>query len=327
MNKKGLKLFVSFVIGATLIYIWLRLIDVNTMLEYFKHINVYWVIVAVILYVSAYFIRSVRWKIILSPVEKISFKESFTLFMAGMMINYIIPIRAGEVAKSAFLKSTKQTPIAASLPTVFIDKMMDLFPIVILAGLLPFLTIKMNNFLIWMLIALLIVFLIFVGIVWLSLRREKTVTKFLQFWFFWLPQKIKLKINNFLAMFVQGLAVIKINKSSAYRIVFFTLLAIVFDALYIMAMFKAFDFKISFLVALFGYTLINLSYILPTPPAQIGSNEVIYVIIFTLAFGIDKNLVSATLGFAHLLTGSIIFLLGTMSLQSLGLKFSLRGNN
>jgi len=39
---------------------------------------------------------------------------------------HVIPIRAGEVAKSVFLKRLKGLPIATSLPTVFVDKLLEL---------------------------------------------------------------------------------------------------------------------------------------------------------------------------------------------------------
>ena len=315
--KEKNKIIIGLIFGLVLIALWLKFIDVSQMVNYFKKVNPLWIIASMVLYLSAYFIRSIRWQIILSPVEKISVKQAFNLFMAGMLVNYIIPIRAGEIAKSFFLKGLKKTPVSKSLPTVFIDKMMDLFPIIILLLLLPFVPIRLSSFLIWGLMILLVIFLVFVGIIIISLYYSVSVSNWLKIWFFWLPKRFKSRVNDFIHLFVEGLGVVKENKNNAGSIILLTILAILFDAGYIIGMFQAFDYQIAFLVALFGYTLINLSYILPTPPAQIGTNEAIYIIIFTFAFGIDKNLVSATLGFAHLLTGSLIFLVGSIALQYL----------
>lgn len=322
MKNKITRLLISLVIGIILVLLWLKFININQMIDYLKNINIFWVGISAIFYLLAYLSRSIRWKIILAPVEKISIKEAFNLFMAGMLVNYIIPIRAGELAKGFFLKGLKQTPISKSLPTIFIDKMMDLFPVVIILLLLPFVPIKLSPFLIWGLVIISLIFIIFIVIIILAVYRTHSVSKFLKLWFFWLPQKYKEKVNRFIKLFVEGLSVIKENKNQAILILVMTILAITLDALYIMAMFKAFSYTIPFFIALVGYTLINLSYILPTPPAQIGTNEAIYIIVFTFAFGINKNLVSAAMGFAHLITGSLIFLFGLISLHWLNLNLS-----
>ena len=320
--QNNAKIIISLIVGILLIFVWLKFINISEMLSYFKKINIFWLIISIIIYIGAYFIRSIRWRVILQPVEKISYKQSFTIFMAGMLVNYIIPIRAGEVAKSFFLKGLKGTPVSKSLPTIFIDKMMDLFPIIILLLLLPFMPIKLSSYLTWGLAIIFLIFLILLGIILFSLFNKNSAQKLLKTMVFWLPKKWKGKIHNFLDSFVEGIEVIKENRKKGFLIISLTILAIVFDTFYIVFMFKAFGFAIAILVALFGYTLINLSYILPTPPAQVGSNEAIYIIIFTFAFGIDKNLVSATLGFAHLITSSLIFLIGIISLNILGISLN-----
>jgi uncharacterized membrane protein YbhN (UPF0104 family) len=86
--------------------------------------------------------------------------------------------------------------------------------------------------------------------------------------------------------------------------------------------FKAFGAEISYLKILFGYTLMNLTYILPTPPAQIGSNQFMWVLIFGFALGINENLTAAAVTFSHLLTSIWIFGIGAISLLALKIKFT-----
>ena len=108
-----------------------------------------------------------------------------------------------------------------------------------------------------------------------------------------------------------------------------TLFAVLSEAIYIYAVFKAFGSEVSYLEILFGYTLMNLTYILPTPPAQIGSNQFMWVLIFSFALGLDKNLTSAAVTFSHLLTSIWIFLLGGISLIALKINLNqlLQNNN
>ena len=73
----------------------------------------------------------------------------------------------------------------------------------------------------------------------------------------------------------------------------------------------------------------NLTYILPTPPAQIGSNEFMWVVIFSFALGVNNNLTGAAVATVHILTTIVIFVIGAISLSSIGIKLSevLKSNN
>ncbi len=62
---------------------------------------------------------------------------------------------------------------------------------------------------------------------------------------------------------------------------------VLLDGIYFYLLFRAFGILYPFtLVFLFGYTLINLSYAIPQPPAQLGSNEWMMIIIFSIGFGL-----------------------------------------
>ena len=47
------------------------------------------------------------------------------------------------------------------------------------------------------------------------------------------------------------------------------------------------------LVVVYGYTLFNLSFILPSPPGQVGSNELIGLLIFSGVFRVSRTGVGA----------------------------------
>ena len=51
--------------------------------------------------------------------------------------------------------------------------------------------------------------------------------------------------------------------------------------------FRAVGVSLSLSVVLYGYTFYNLAYILPTPPAHVGSNELIGLLVFSGMFGVS----------------------------------------
>jgi uncharacterized membrane protein YbhN (UPF0104 family) len=97
-------------------------------------------------------------------------------------------------------------------------------------------------------------------------------------------------------------------------------MAILMDGLFFLMLFKAFNVEIGFLKLLFGYTLIYLSYVIPQPPAQLGSNEWIMLIIFSLGLGLEKNSVSSIMIFSHAMTGILLSIIGVIGISYSGFK-------
>lgn len=276
-----------------------------------------------VLYLTAYFVRSLRWRLILRPVCSTAVSESFFMLMAGYFLNYVIPIRAGEVAKSFFLKRLKGVPVAVSLPTVFVDKLFELVSIVFIVLMVPVLSIRMEPTLAGLIVTVLAVFLMAVAVLVAAFRNQEATTAFLCKMFSWLPGHLYDRLAEWLGLFVRGMGVARENLKALGGLLFLTALAVAIDALYFFTMFKAFGIDVAFTRVLFGYTLLSLSYILPTPPAQIGYNEFVIGLIFAggLALAsVPRDQVMAVIVVAHAMTGAIITLVGLWSFGAMGIR-------
>ncbi len=67
MKNKKLNLILSIFLGIIFLIIWLKIIDWQEFINYFKNFNLKLVLVYSVFYLLAYFLRSLRWKIILKP--------------------------------------------------------------------------------------------------------------------------------------------------------------------------------------------------------------------------------------------------------------------
>ena len=322
MKKNSLNLLSGIVLGIVFLLLWLRMINWPEFLGFFKKFDLKSVILFSAFYVLAYLFRSLRWKLIMNPIEKLKTSESFYIFMTGLLVNYLIPIRAGEVAKSFILKVRRNIPISSSLPTVFIDKISDLFPIVLIMILIPLTSIKLNSTLYIIIGLLFVIFIFLIAFLFFAVNHHQKALKILNFFLKFIPAKLRDKTTSFFENFVNGMSVMKNRRQDNILVYLLTLCAVFSEAIYIFAVFKSFGAEISFAKILFGYTLMNLTYILPTPPAQLGSNQFMWVLIFSFALGVDKNLTSAAVTFSHLLTSIWIFLIGAISLISLKIKIT-----
>ncbi|HOE90709.1 MAG TPA: lysylphosphatidylglycerol synthase transmembrane domain-containing protein [Candidatus Cloacimonadota bacterium] len=322
MKKKNyIKLAVGVLTGIALLLFWFKWVNFDELVSYLKQVNVYLASLAFVIYVLSYFIRAYRWKILLSTNAKISQRDSFLYLMAGNFINYLIPIRAGEVAKCLFLKENHEIEFSKGFSSVFLDKLFDTLGIFVVLTLLFFLPIQLNSYLLSLIGFLLIIFMLGALILVFAAIRKDNVVKSLQKIFFFLPLRFRLKIDEFILNFIEGIAIFRNHLSLLFPAVALTLGAVFCDSLFFWLLFKSFAQSISFTYVLFGYTLIYLSYILPHPPAQIGSNELIMVLIFSIGFGLNKEMVSAVMAFSHIITGIIVITVGIVGLNYAGMKF------
>lgn len=319
----NIRFIIGLLIGVLLITIWFAFfVEADEMAVYLKKINLWLTGLAVIFYVGAYLCRSRRWQIILYPVQPINYVDVTALFFSGMFINYLLPIRAGEVAKSVFLKKMKGTRMAKSLPTILLNKVIDLIPILLVLAMFPAMSIRTKGPILIMCGLLLLALIVLTLILVLSISNQQFTTRVLKKLLFWLPNQFKEKIFDFIDRFVVAIATINFSFTKWGQLLILTIFAVILDAAYLYTLFHAFGYSLRMEEALFGYTLMNLSYILPTPPAQIGSKELVALFIFSYGLGIEENLVGAVTAFSHLLTVFLICFLGVSSLSVIGIQLT-----
>lgn len=316
------KLIVGLIIGVILLFIWSLYVDltISKLKGYLISIKYSHIFLATIFYTLAYFFRSVRWQIILSPVHTIKYITSFALYVAGMLINFFIPLRAGDIARCVFLKKLANVNISQSLPSVFLDKAMDVFPILIILPLIPIFSANLNQSTYILIFLVALIFIVLFIILFTSLKKPKFILAIFRYFISLIPDKFstfKTKSITALDHFFNEIIFFLKNTKTILYVLIFTILCVLSDALFLYFFFYGFNNPLSFLKILFGYTLIQLSYILPYPPAQIGSNEILWTLIFCTTFSIDTSFMSAITLFAHLWIFIFHVLAGSAAIFSL----------
>jgi uncharacterized protein (TIRG00374 family) len=319
MKKR--KLLILLALGFFFLFLWLKIIDIPLLFSYFKNVSIPQGIYFSFFYLLAYFFRSLRWRLILLPIKKLSVLHAVGIYMIGLFFNYLVPIRAGEVAKAALLKSRYQIKISNSLPTIFLDKLFDLMPILLILLFIPILAIQLTAFLYFVIGLLLVIWLLFLLFLFFSIYHQDKANSLLQKLLPLFPMKFRSKMNDFFHHFVLGLSILRGKPIITFAILFLTLCAVFSEAYFVHALFSLFGAKISLPYIIFGYTLMNLTYILPTPPAQIGSNQFMWTVIFSFVLGVNENLTGAVVTFSHLLTAFLIISIGIFSFLGLHVSY------
>jgi len=136
-----------------------------------------------------------------------------------------------------------------------------------------------------------------------------------------LPRGARERIEPLIDTFLDTLVALTRRPKVLLLAAVLTLTAVCLEALFCLLAFRAVGVHVAPQVALYGYTLFNLAYILPTPPGHVGSNELIGLLVFAGVFGISRSGVAAMFLFVHPWTALLITSTGLACLSGLGLRF------
>ncbi|HET9482233.1 MAG TPA: lysylphosphatidylglycerol synthase transmembrane domain-containing protein [Candidatus Polarisedimenticolia bacterium] len=311
--------------GVCLLVVWLSVVDLGEMTERLAAIDVRYLLLFTILWTSAAFLRSLRWRTILGKIQHVPVGESFALFMSCMFVNFLIPLRAGEAVASLVLKRNHGVAVARSLPTQVLDRLFDLTPIVpaLLLALLmagPGADRPGLHTLMTILAFVATVFVLLGGIVFASVARPAAAAAIIRAVTRPLPGAIRARVQSFAVLCAEGLAALRLGGATIVLLIGMTFLALALDAASLGVIFLGLGVPIAPAILLTGYTFLFLTSALPRPPGLVGSHEVLFLLIFSLLLGVDKNLASAAVVVGHLMLALLLTLTGAISLFSLGIR-------
>lgn len=320
LQDQRLKLALALLVGVGLLALWLAAVDLREIGAKLSAIDLRWMGLFSILWASAAFLRSLRWRVILSKVETVPPGESFALFMSCMFVNFLIPLRLGEAVASLGLKRNRGIPFAKSLPTQVMDRLFDLTPVVPALTLVVLLGGEGSRPVLPFLIFVGSVFAILSGIVLVSMARPATGAALIRGIARLLPSSIRPRAEQFAGLCLEGLGALRLSVSTIAALVGITFAALAVDALSLQVIFRGLGYQVSPAVVLAGYTLFFLMSALPRPPGQVGSHEVLFLLIFSLLFGIDRNVASAAVVVGHVMLMLLLTVTGSLSLFAIGIR-------
>ncbi len=275
-------------------------------------------------FIMAFSIRGARWRLFLSRVCEISTLKAIQIFWVAVFLNFLLPIQGGEVAKSLILKRTRGVPISTSLPTVAMDKSLDLLPALGIMAAVPFIPGIHMSATLWIILSL--VSSILLGIIFtvaLMAWNRGAATRFIQVMLKILPRGIGGRIEGFALGFVDSLLAGASNLRTFIPAVLLTCVAIFCDGLFAWFAFLAVGVStMGFGTAIFGYITYNMFSILPNPPGQVGSNELAGVLVFSGLLGFPKASILAMFVFSHPLAALLMTTMCLLCLSGLGISLT-----
>jgi uncharacterized protein (TIRG00374 family) len=134
--KKTFKIILNFVvfpsIGILLLYLAFKNVDIEKLWNQLKGANFYWVGLSLVLAVTGFYSRALRWKILIEPLGyNPSNKNTFLAVFIAYFANIGMP-RLGEITRCGSLNKTDNIPVDKLFGTVITERVIDFLCLLII---------------------------------------------------------------------------------------------------------------------------------------------------------------------------------------------------
>ena len=138
MNKiilQSLKYILAIIIIYALISITYKGQNFGTLIEGFRELNLFWMLMILTATILVHFIRVWRWNLLIKASDSNStFYHTLQAMMLGYFVNLGIP-RLGEISRCLVLKETQNVPFKTNLGTVIIERVIDIICLILFVAL------------------------------------------------------------------------------------------------------------------------------------------------------------------------------------------------
>ncbi|MFO0753186.1 MAG: lysylphosphatidylglycerol synthase transmembrane domain-containing protein [Thermodesulfovibrionales bacterium] len=312
------KIFVGLLVSIVFVYFSLRGVDFGKALEGLRSVQYAYVAPAVLLLLLIFWLRSLRWGIILPTAEHLPQRKLFPITCVGFMAIALFPMRLGELARPYLVSRKSGILFSPALATIFIERVIDslsllllLFLVMVKAPLPAWLTKTGYGLLTVFLLILLFVFLLYFNkglplkLLGPLLRR--------------LPSSLREKAEHMVGSFADGFAVI----GKPWRMGYILLLSLLIwglSGVIIYLLFFSLHLSLP-LTSAFVVLIVTIAGIsLPTAPGLVGNFQFGCIVALSL-FGVPKDSALAFSLVYYLVGIGLQIVLGLLFLPTLGISF------
>ena len=133
--RPGWRAALGALLSVALIYWTLRGVSGADVAARLSHANMWLFATATFCATAIFALRARRWRTILEPVAgRLSFGPLWRATAIGMMVNNVVPARAGEIARAYALTREAPVPFATSLASLAVDRLFDAIVLLVLAA-------------------------------------------------------------------------------------------------------------------------------------------------------------------------------------------------
>ncbi len=261
----------------------------------------YWyLLAAIVLQLTAVWVRALRWKWLLAPIKNISTKLLFDATMIGYFGNTVLPLRMGELLRAYVVSNNCSISTSKVIGTLIVDRILDFLGLMFLAVFFLFYSdlIDIPQWII--IISSIIIISIFITILiigdknpdWENIKKQKKMFQ----------SKVGSRIFEIFTNLVSGLTVLNKTQNKIGVYSFIVLLWTMYYVSFVLIV-KAVNLDLSIMTSGVLYVLLTLSISIPAAPGYVGTYHAACFWALTTIYGFN-DIVSQTFA---LVSHAVIF--------------------
>jgi uncharacterized protein (TIRG00374 family) len=128
----AVKYLLLLAVAGLFLWVSFRGVKWSDFSEGLKSANFGWIGVSMLVSIIAFYIRSVRWRLIMLPLGKpVKMKDSWDGINIGYLTNFVIP-RAGELARCGVITRKSGIPFESVAGTVVLERSIDMLSLIVI---------------------------------------------------------------------------------------------------------------------------------------------------------------------------------------------------
>jgi uncharacterized protein (TIRG00374 family) len=300
------KLVIGILISAGFIYLSLRGVEIEEAWSSLKGVRYGFLFPAALIFCLVQVFRSIRWGVLLSPIEEIDQKTLFPITCIGYMAIIVAPARMGEIVRPYLVNIKRSVPMGSGIATVFIERVIDILMLlaflflVLLQIPLPYWLVRGGNVLLAIILSALTLIVILI-------IRPEVVAKILFLLTSRLPQRISARIERFILNLINGFMVIS-DMKKLFQVFSLSFMIWIFSALAVYMLFSFYNLHLGITEAFTVMVITTLGIGIPSAPGFLGNFQFACIVALSL-WGVSKtDALTFAMIYYFLGIGIIIFL-------------------
>lgn len=289
------KTWIGLLVSAVFLYLSFRKVDLGEMKSALSQAHYLYVLPSTLFLIVGFWIRALRWKVLLQPVKAVGTHLLFSATMIGFMANNVLPARLGEFVRADAIGRQASISRSAAFATIVVERLFDgLTLLLFLVG-----TLTLSSFPDWVRrtgMATLGLYALGIVFIYLLHRRTEAAVRVAEYLLQPLPGRISGKLVHQLKLFASGLHVLSQGRH-LFSTSLLSLLLWVVNIASLQCILEAFDLGLPWYAAFTIEAILAMGVILPSSPGFVGVFQGFCILALAL-FGVSQ---SVALGFSVVL--------------------------
>ena len=136
-SRRGFWIRTAVGISVSVVALWLvfRTVDLASALEILRTADPVWVAVMLLAVCADIAVRALRWRVILAPVARVSYRRTVQYLTTGYAANNVLPARLGELVRAHYVGDREGVSRTTALGTIVVERVIDFTVLVAVAAI------------------------------------------------------------------------------------------------------------------------------------------------------------------------------------------------